>query len=47
MKKTLYEAPAVEQMNIRFEENILSNKAASSPEKMTTQESTIWGTWED
>ena len=46
MKKTLYEAPAVEQMNIRFEENILSNKAASSPNNMTTHTATEWGDWE-
>ena len=37
MKKTIYEAPIVEQINVRFEENIMSN------EKLNT----LQGNWDD
>ena len=45
MKKTIYTAPDVEQMEIRFEENIMSAKAAAAP-NMTTHNSDEWGDWE-
>ncbi len=46
MKKTIYEAPMMEQIQVRFEQNIMSNKAASAPKQMTTHDSSEWGDWE-
>lgn len=45
-KKMTYEAPATEQMNIRFEQNIMSTKAANSPADMTVNGADTWGDWE-
>ena len=47
MKKTIYEAPAAEQINVRFEENIMSVKSSSAPEAMdTTHSASEWGGWQ-
>ncbi len=45
MIKKNYEAPEVEQMVIRFEENIMSTRAATAPD-MTKHDSSDWGDWE-
>jgi hypothetical protein len=45
MKKQNYEAPVMEQMEIKFEENIMSAKA-NSPANMTTHDASEWGSWE-
>ncbi len=46
MIKKNYEAPEVEQMVIRFEQNIMSTRAASSPDNMTVKGADTWGDWE-
>ena len=38
MKKTIYEAPIVEQINVRFEENIMSEVSAGVSRNMN-----VWG----
>lgn len=45
MKKTIYEAPMMEQIQVRFEQNIMSNRAASAPD-MTKHTADEWGDWE-
>jgi hypothetical protein len=45
MKKQNYEAPVMEQINVRFEENIMSAKA-NGPADMTTHNASEWGNWE-
>ena len=47
MKKTIYEAPQMEQIQVRFEENIMSDvqRAASAPD-MTKHTADDWGEWE-
>lgn len=44
-KKMTYFAPVTEQMNIRFEQNIMSTKTATAPD-MTKHDSSDWGDWE-
>ena len=39
MKKTIYEAPAAEQINVRFEENIMSAQVEAITKKT--------GVWEE
>ena len=48
MKKNLYFAPAVEQIEVRFEENILSVKTPTGPGKMdtTSHSASEWGDWQ-
>ena len=45
MKKQFYSAPAAEQIEVKFEENIMSQKAAAAP-NMTTHTADEWGSWE-
>ena len=46
MNKTIYTAPQVEQIQVRFEENIMSVAENASAPKMNTQSATDWGDWE-
>ena len=46
MNKTIYIAPEVEQIKVRFEENIMSVAENASAPKMNTQSATDWGDWE-
>ena len=46
MNKTIYIAPEVEQINVRFEENIMSVAENASAPKMNTQSAEAWGDWE-
>ena len=46
MNKTIYTAPATEQINVRFEENIMSVAENASAPKMNTQSADDWGVWE-
>ena len=44
-KKRNYEAPEVELMVIRFEQNIMSQKSSTAPD-MTPHGADEWGSWE-
>ena len=46
MNKTIYSAPEVEQIKVRFEENIMSVTENASAPKMNTQSAADWGDWE-
>ena len=45
-KKLIYEAPVTEQIQVRFEQNIMSVQNPTSPAKMDTHDSDYWGDWE-
>ena len=45
MNKTIYIAPEVEQIKVRFEENIMSAAKTNAP-KMSTESADDWGVWE-
>ena len=45
MNKTIYIAPEVEQIKVRFEENIMSAAKTNAP-KMSTESADAWGEWE-
>ncbi|MBR1574175.1 MAG: hypothetical protein IJ652_04940 [Bacteroidales bacterium] len=45
MNKTIYIAPEVEQIKVRFEENIMSAAKTNAP-KMSTESADDWGDWE-
>ena len=45
MNKTIYIAPEVEQIKVRFEENIMSAAKTNAP-KMDTESADAWGEWE-
>ena len=46
MNKTIYIAPDVEQISVRFEENIMSVAEKTNAPKMSTESATDWGDWE-
>ena len=45
MNKTIYIAPEVEQIKVRFEEYIMSAAKTNAP-KMDTDSANDWGDWE-
>ena len=45
-KKLIYEAPAMDLIQVRFEQNIMSKTASTAPNMETHNDSSIWGDWQ-
>lgn len=47
MKKTIYEVPSTEIIQLGLEEGITTtSQVSNAPEKMNTHSSDEWGSWE-